>query len=370
MSRLLAAACGPALAAALALCAAPAGAAVSLERVVKLRQPIQVAAVPGQPRLMAVVERRGVVRLLRDGHLQRRPLLDLSKRVDMPSSDLATDHGGLLSVAFAPDYPRSHRLYVFYTARDRSLRVEELTRGRARRTVLKLPGRTRYDLGGQIAFGPGRLLFVGLGYQEAADAPQDLGDLRGKMLRIDPRAFGSAPYRTPRTNPFAGRPGARREIWALGLRNPFRFSFAPGGSLVLGDVGQSRYEEVDVVPPSRAGANLGWTAFEGLHRTSAPAAGGSLLGPVIEHRHARGFCAVTGGLVVRDRSLSIRGRYLYSDFCLGRLRSAALSARGARGDREERPYVPHPVAFGEDAHRHVWVVSLDGFVYRVVPAPG
>jgi glucose/arabinose dehydrogenase len=369
MSRLLAAACGLALAAGLALLAPPAGAAVSLKRVVKLRQPIQVAAVPGQPRLMAVVERRGVVRLLRDGRLRRRPLLDLSRRVDMPSSDLATDHGGLLSVAFAPDYARSHRLYAFYTARDRSLRVDELTRGRGR-TVLELPGRARYDLGGQIAFGPGRLLYVGLGYQEAADAPQDLGDLRGKLLRIDPRASGADPYRIPRTNPFARRPGARREIWAYGLRNPFRFSFAPGGSLVLGDVGQSRYEEVDVVPRSRAGANLGWTAFEGHHRTSAPAPGGSLLGPVIEHRHARGFCAVTGGLVVRDRSLSIRGRYLYSDFCLGRLRSAALSRRGARGDREERPYVAHPVAFGEDARRHVYVVSLDGVVYRVVPAPG
>jgi glucose/arabinose dehydrogenase len=319
--------------------------------------------IPGNRRTLAVVERRGEIRLLRGGRVLRKPFLDIRSRVDLGSGDTSDGHGGLLSVAFSPAYHRSRRLYVLYTHRDGGLRVEEIRRG-SRRVVLNLPDRTRFDLGGQLAFGPDRLLYVGLGDQEKPAMAQALGDLRGKLLRIDPRRDGASPYRVPHGNPFVGRPGVRPEIWAYGVRNPFRFSFAPGGSLIVGDVGASRVEEVDVIPPSRAGANLGWPAFEGRHRTAAPAVSGSLF-PLVQHSHLRRYCSVIGGLVVRDRSLTVRGRYLYADLCVGRLRSVRLGRRQARGDRAEAAEVAHPVGFGEDARGRVYVLSLEGPVYRV-----
>jgi glucose/arabinose dehydrogenase len=349
--------------AALAALPAPAGASIRLKRVAKLHEPLQLVRVPGSRHTLAVVERRGVIRLLRGGRVLRKPFLDISSRVDVGSGDTSGGHGGLLSVAFSPAYARSRRLYVFYTHRDGSLRVEEIRRASSR-VVLSLPNRTRFDLGGQLAFGPDRLLYVGLGDQERPAAAQALGDLRGKLLRIDPRRAGASPYRIPHGNPFVGRPGARAEIWAYGLRNPFRFSFAPGGSAIVGDVGASRFEEIDVISPRRAGANLGWPAFEGRHRTAAPAVSGSVL-PLVQHSHLRRYCSVIGGLVVRDRSLPIRGRYLYSDHCVGRLRSVRLGRRRARGDRAEAAEVAHPVGFGEDARRRVYVLTLGGAVYRV-----
>jgi glucose/arabinose dehydrogenase len=362
--------------AALGVAAAPgvATASIGLKRIATFREPVQLVRVPGDRRRMVVVERDGVVRLLRDSRPLRRPFLNISSQVAL-ARGANFDHGGLFSVAFAPDYQRSRRLYVFYTHLDGSLRVEEFKRDprrperaqpASRRTVLSLPGRSRFDLGGQIAFGPDRLLYVGLGQQDETPAAQELGDLRGKLLRIDPRPAGARPYRIPPGNPFVGRTNVRQEIWALGLRNPFRFSFTPGGSIVIGDVGESYVEEIDVVPPNEAGANLGWSAFEGRSRTDKPGVSGQHTPPVIEHAHSRGYCSIIGGLVVRDRSLSVRGRYLYSDWCLGRGRSVRLGRRVARGDRFERARVALPVAFGEDGRRRVYVVSQRGPVFRLV----
>lgn len=361
--------------AAIGVVAAPglATASIGLKRIATFREPVQIVRVPRDRHRMVVVEREGIVRLLRDGRPVRRPFLDISSKVAL-TRGRNFDHGGLFSVAFAPDYRRSRRLYVFYTHLDGSLRVEEFMRDprrperaqpATRRTVLSLPRRSRFDLGGQIAYGPDRLLYVGLGQQDEETAAQELGDLRGKLLRIDPRPAGTRPYRIPAGNPFAGRANVRQEIWAYGLRNPFRFSFTRDGSIVIGDVGESLVEELDVVPPNEAGANLGWSGFEGRRRTSAPAVSGHHP-PVIEHSHSRGYCSIIGGLVVRDRSLSIRGRYLYSDWCLGRLRSVRLGRNRARGDRFEPARVDFPVAFGEDARRRVYVVSQRGPVYRLV----
>lgn len=363
------------VAAALAVAVTPAGAkpSIKLKRLATFQEPMQIVPVPGDHRRLLVVERRGVVQLLRDGRRVGRPFLDISSDVafaDGPNFD----HGGLFSVALPPDYRRSRRLYLFYTHVDRSLRVEEFKRHRrnreravpsSRRSVLSLPDRPRFALGGQISYGPDRLLYIGLGDQGNTSAPQDLGDLRGKLLRIDPRPAGGGPYRVPAGNPFVGRAGVRPEIWAFGLRNPFRFSFSPGGSLVVGDVGESHVEEIDVIAPTEAGANLGWSAYEGRRATGAPAVSGHKP-PVIEHAHDGRYCSITGGLVVRDRSLPIRGRYLYSDWCLGRLRSVKLYRRRARGGRFERPRVRYPVAFGEDSRRRVHVISQYGPVYRVV----
>jgi hypothetical protein len=341
-----------------------ANARLGLERVATFRQPMQVTIAPGDRRSLYVVERRGRVKVMRRGRVLSRRLLDISRLVEIRSADITADHGGLFSIAFAPDYRRSRRLYVFYSHRDGSLRIEELRRG-ARRLVLRLPDRPDFDLGGQIAFGPDRLLYVGLGDQSVDGAARDLGDLRGKILRIDPRPSLGGPYRIPAGNPFAGRTGARPEIWAYGLRNPFRFSFARGGSLLVGDGGESQVEEIDAIPPERAGADLGWDIFEGRLRVRQGSVPGHL-GPLITHDHRERFCSIIGGLVVRDRSLPLFGRYVYSDFCFGRLRSARIAGGRAGGDRAERPGLIYPVAFGEDARRRVYVASLRGPLYRLV----
>ena len=334
---------------ALASFAAPAPAAgMSLRQVATLRQPMHLTQVPGDPQTLAIAERAGRVRLLRRGRLLRRPLVDLSRDVEVRSSVVEADHGGLFSLAFAPDYRRSRRLYVFYTHRDDSLRVEELRRGR-RRTLLSLPARPDFDIGGQIAFDRAGRLYVGLGDQAAGGAAQNPADPRGKLLRIRP-----------------ARPGAMWQLVARGLRNPFRFSFSPGGSLLIGDVGQATTEEIDVLPSGMVGANFGWNVFEGDGRVGPGDVPGHLP-PVIQHGHAQGFCSITGGLLVRDRALPIRGRYLYSDFCRGQLRSARVSRSGASGDRGEPLAVSRPVAFAEDARRRVYVVSLRGPVFRLSP---
>ena len=326
---------------------APAESRIALRRVATLDQPMQVLTIPGERNALAIVQRRGRVRILRQGRVVRRPLADLSRVVGIRSSQMTADHGGLFSIAFAPDYPVSRRLYAFYTHRDESLRIEELTRG-VRRVLLRVPDRHDFDLGGQIAFGPGGLLYAGLGDQDVDGAAQDPGDLRGKLLRIRP-----------------ARPGATWKTFALGLRNPFRFSFSPRGTLLVGDVGEATAEEISVIPRGRVGANLGWDVFEGRERVRGGGLPGAL-GPAVQLRHSAGYCSITGGLLVRDGSSPLYGRYVYSDFCRGRLRSTRILATRARGDRAERIGVTYPVGFGEDARRRVYVVSLRGGVYRLV----
>jgi glucose/arabinose dehydrogenase len=237
----------------------------------------------------------------------------------------------------------------------------------SRRTVLTSPRRGRTDLGGQLEFGPDGYLYIGLGQGDDPAASQDLGQLTGKILRIDPRATPSAPYSIPPGNPFATRPGARPEIYDYGLRVPWRFSFdRPTGNLLVGDVGDESFEEVDVLGAGAAGANLGWPYFEGRHRHDpGPATG--LTFPALVKPHGFGsFCAIVGGYVGRGGAPpSLRGRYLYGDVCSGKLRSARLSSGGARGDRSEHRTVRYLDSFGRDARARLYAVSLFGGVFRI-----
>jgi glucose/arabinose dehydrogenase len=199
---------------------------------------------------------------------------------------------------------------------------------------------------------------------------QDLGELLGKMVRIDPRPGGG--YSTPASNPFRGRAGARGEIYAYGLRNPYRFSFdRRRGHLLIADVGQNEIEEVDFVPgrsggaAPRGGYNFGWDVFEGRESYEGGRAPGHVP-PVLQHTHASGFCSITGGYVMRDRSLGRgwTGRYVYGDYCDGTLRVAALRRPRSRS-RATRLRVDSLVSFGEDGLGRVYAVSLDGPVYRI-----
>jgi glucose/arabinose dehydrogenase len=339
--------------AALALPSHAAG-AVRLERIGVFSQPVEIAAPPGDRSRVFVAERTGRIRVVRRGRV--RGFADLRARVEVRDRrDISRDQGGLLSLAFAPD--GSGRLYVLYTGRDDRVHVDELLHGRLR-TVLTVPRRSNNDLGGALRFGPDGMLYVSLGYGSDPAASQDLGRLEGKLLRIDPRPGAGRPYRTPADNPFVLRPGARPEIYAYGLRNPWRFAFdRRAGGLVVADVGERRQEELDFLSLRRAaGANFGWPGFEGHVRREADAERG--VRPVLVRPHRGGICAIIGGHVAR-------GRYLYGDLCTGEIRSVRLRRGRASGDRSEGARVPLLSSFGRDGRGRTYAASLYGPVYRL-----
>jgi glucose/arabinose dehydrogenase len=336
-----------------------------------------VTAPAGDRRRVFVVEQGGKIRVLRDGRTLGKPFLDLSDKTS------AGGERGLLSMAFAPDYARSGLFYVDYTDTDGNTRVVEYRRrsadeadpGSARQVLFQRQPEPNHN-GGLLLFGPDDLLYVGLGdgggggdrHGPIGNA-QSLGTWLGKILRIDPRRSGSRPYSVPSSNPFAGRRGARPEIYSYGLRNPWRFSFdRRTGDLTIGDVGQNEIEEIDFVRRGRGrGANFGWRVFEGRTRyTEGERAPGAIM-PVITESHSDGNCSITGGVVIRDPKLPAwRGRYVFGDLCRGVLQTAVLSEGRARRvmDRDHR--VDNLSSFGEDASGRVYAVSLDGPVYRLV----
>jgi glucose/arabinose dehydrogenase len=228
--------------------------------------------------------------------------------------------------------------------------------------------------GGNLVFGPDGLLYIGTGdggggndQHGARGNAQDLGSLLGKLLRIDPRRRGGRAYTAPASNPFVTRAGARDEIYSYGLRNPWRFSFdRANGALIIGDVGQNAVEEIDYAAKGKArGANYGWRPLEGNRRNFDEPAPGAVA-PVITHNHDAGFCSITGGVVVRDPNVpALRGRYVYGDVCQSRLWGARLSpGRATAVGRLAVREVSNVVSFGEDARARVYVVSLNGPVYR------
>jgi glucose/arabinose dehydrogenase len=352
---------------------------VRLRRVASVPSPTDIAAPPRDAGRLFVLDQSGLVRVLRDGRLLARPFLDMRNLVG------AGGERGLLSIEFAPDYARSRRFYVFYTDKDGDVRVDEFRRssssanrallGSRRRVLFQEHSQFGNHNGGQLHFGPDDLLYASIGDGGGSGDPfrsgQRLDTLLGKVIRIDPRKRGSARYRVPTRNPFATTPGARPEIWAYGLRNPFRFSFDRlNGDLLLSDVGEGEVEEANHAPsPGRGrGANFGWSCFEGSQRFAQCEAPGHVL-PSLERLHPEN-CSIIGGYVVRDRSLgSLYGRYVYSDFCNEEIRSAALAA-AAPGDAGTGMSVVSPRTFGEDACGGVYVGSGGGPIFRLVGSGG
>jgi hypothetical protein len=359
--------------AALAL-AAPAGASAApgLQTVGKFNTPMYVASPPRDASRLFVVERGGVIRVVRNGVPLATPVLDLASEVSVEGER------GLLSMAFPPDYETSGLFYVYLTAKaDGQLQVREYRRSAqnpdradpAARIVWSQdhPGETNHN-GGTIDFGPDGKLWIapgdGGGQNDANGNAQDTTRQLGKLLRIDPNPGNAGGYTIPADNPY------RSAVWASGLRNPFRFSFDRGsGDLVIGDVGQNAREEIDYVPAPGLGraANFGWPCTEGL--VAGPVGctpGQPYLEPVFDLPHPANT-ALTGGVVVRDPGLSsLVGRYLYADYYDGVVRSLRLGLPRASDDRSARlPTVPNLVAFGEDACGHVHIVSNNGTVFRV-----
>ncbi len=357
---------------------ASAGAEVSLQKVGDFAGPVQALGAPGDGERLYVVEQRGTIQVFKGGAAT--PFADLTALVENGGEQ------GLLSMAFAPDFQSSRKLYVYYTEKGGAAnRVDELRAPTgdavdpaSRRLVISIPHTTAANHnGGQIQFGPDGLLYLapGDGGSDAANA-RDLGNLLGKLLRIDPSGTADGQYAVPPDNPFASQAGARAEIWASGLRNPFRFSFDRlTGDLVLGDVGQNTTEEINFLPRAGGlgrGADFGWNVCEGsfeLGSSTAPCSlGGSVL-PVLDKFQSAGYRSIVPGFVVRDPSLpSLVGRLVYGDFFVQGLQTAVLADGAASDDRAIGPQVavPQLSGFGEDAAGCIYAASRSGPVYRLV----
>jgi glucose/arabinose dehydrogenase len=367
----------------LALALAPRAAAVSLQPVGAFDQPVYATSPPGDPRLF-VVERPGRIQVLHDG--TRTQFLDIQTMV-------ATDgERGLLSMAFDPNYASNGLFYVFFNdngsggASAGDIHVDEFHAGSdpnvanagSRRQVLTIGHSSASNHnGGQLQFGKDGLLYISVGEAGNGSNAQTLSNALGKVLRIDPHGAGPGAHGIPADNPFLA--GPTPEIWSMGLRNPFRFSFdALTGDLVIADVGQTQWEEVDLSPAASAvgrGANYGWPACEGffnqgtLNPCSAP---GTTL-PVFAYPHsdpggdAAHGCAIIGGYVYRGtQAPEIAGRYLYADLCTAELRSIQLGVPLAGGDRAESApgALSSARSFGEDSACNLYVMNA-GTLFRI-----
>ena len=343
---------------------------VRLARVASLDQPLALAVRPGDPALY-VAEKPGRVVALRDGEVDPEPVLDITGEVSLGGEQ------GLLGLAFAPE---GDFLYVNYTDLEGDTHVTEFEmRGEranpsSRRDVLVVDQPFANHNGGNLVFGPDGYLYVGLGDGGSGGDPmgnaQDLSALLGKMLRIDPRPDGGRPYGIPPDNPFVDRPGARPEIWALGLRNPWRYSFdRETGDLWIGDVGQSAWEEVDLQPAgSPGGENYGWNLREGAHPYEGGEPPPGAIDPVFEYPHGAGGCVVTGGFVYRGEAIpDLVGAYVVADFCIGDLEALRVQNGRVTGQRSLGPVVSTLSSFGEDAAGELYAMSLEGGLFRLEP---
>jgi glucose/arabinose dehydrogenase len=282
--------------------------------------------------------------------------------------------GGLLGVAVAPD---GRHLYVSFTDQEHAVRLVEVTLDPdgvdpdSRRDVLTIQQPSTRHHGGNLVFGPDGLLWLGVGDGspggDPANAAQSLGVLSGKLLRLDPTPTGPKGYKVPATNPFVNREGARPEIWAYGLRNPWRFSFDRAtGDLWIGDVGQYIIEEIDVIGLRRSrGANFGWRRLEGSRRFNGSPPPGAVP-PVHEYAHRNGRCAVIGGHVYRGTQIrGLQGAYVYGDVCDGRIRALARPRGKPVRHRDLGLQLPGLVSFAENRAGELYALSLAGGVYRL-----
>jgi glucose/arabinose dehydrogenase len=347
---------------------------VTLTKVAGVTGATAMAVRRGDPGLY-VAQQAGTLVTVRDGQVNT--VLDLSGRISTGGER------GLLGIAFSRD---GSRLYVDFTNTDGNPTVEEYAVGdrgvdpASRRVLLTVPHPQPNHNGGQLAVGRDGMLYVALGDGGAANDAgpghavggngQSLATLLGKILRIDPRASGTAPYTIPADNPFAAG-GGEPEIWVYGLRNPWRFSFDRAtDDLWIGDVGQGAWEEVDMLPfANAAGANFGWNLLEGSHDLRGGAVPGTTVLPVFETSHADGNCAIVGGYVYRgSRIPELVGSYLFSDNCNPAIRAIRVEGGRVVAQRDLGIHASGVSSFGEDADGELYVLSQSEGLYRIDPA--
>ena len=342
-----------------------------------LTAPLFVTAPRSDSARLFAVEQGGRVRIIRNDTLLARNFLDLRGRVSTGNEQ------GLLSIAFHPSYGSNGYVFVSYTNTAGDTRVlryhvssdPESLDVTAADTILALAQPYTNHNGGLVAFGPDDFLYVGLGDGGSGGDPhnhgQDLTTLLGSMLRLD--VDGTLPYEVPADNPFTGLTPARPEIWAYGLRNPWRFSFdRANGDLYLADVGQGSREEVNVQPgSSNGGENYGWRIMEGRICSSGDSCDRTgLVLPVVDYVNGIGGCAVVGGLVYRGNAIpALAGTYFYADYCDAWIRTFRLIGGQVHDhwDWSARLNAQGPISsFGEDARGEVYVVAHNGRVFRIV----
>ena len=342
-----------------------------------LDNPTWLTAPAGDARLF-VTERPGRIRIVDNGTTRDLPYLDIGARI-------STDgEGGLLSLAFDPQFARNGYFYVYYTDLQRNIVVERFSAGATPNAanptsglvILRIPHPTYQNhFGGQLAFGPDGYLYLGTGDGGGAGDPQGNArnplSLLGKLLRIDVAASTLAqPYAIPPTNPYLDGIVGRREIWALGLRNPWRFSF-DGSQLYLSDVGQDRREEVNIVDARQGALNFGWNIMEGsLCYNAASCDRSRLTLPAFEYDHGAADvngCSITGGFVYRGRALpELAGRYFYSDYCGGYLKSFFSTSGGIVESRDwDIDDIGRVVSFGQDAQGELYLITGGGAIHKI-----
>jgi glucose/arabinose dehydrogenase len=338
-----------------------------------LAEPVLLTAPDNDARLF-VIEKMGRVRVIKGGTLLATPFLDISARVN-------TVFGrGLLGMAFDPQYAANGKLYVYYVDLGDNIVLERFSStpgtdvaGQSDGVVISFFHGGEDLHGGTVAFGPDGMLYIASGdggcCDDVPNNSQNMNVLLGKMLRLDVRTL---PYTVPASNPFVGRAGVRPEIWASGLRNPWRFAFdLPSNRLYIGDVGEREAEEIDVVAADAAGLNYGWRLMEGAHcfnPSTNCTAGVSVTLPALEYSHGEG-CAVVGGYVYRGAAIrELAGHYFYSDYCEGWLRSFRWTGSGITDfHRWEGISLPGAVSFGRDGAGELYMVG-DGRVWKIVRA--
>lgn len=360
------------------------GVAVALREIAVLEAPTDLTWRSGDTALY-VAERGGRIRRIRvttrssgsvSYQLERTPVLDISDEV------ITDGERGLLGIAFSTD---GRKLYFAFTGTDANQHLDEITldddrvQSSSRRRLMDVPDFANNHNGGDVAIGPDGFLYYGMGDGGGGGDPQSTGqnpaDLLGSILRIDPEAgfAGGPPYAIPDSNPFKNGGGAP-EVWAYGLRNPWRISFDRfTGDLWIGDVGQNQFEEIDYLPRALGGgrgANLGWSLMEG----SEPFEGGQPpaghVPPILTYGREGGQCSVTGGYVYRGAGIpALNGAYVYGDYCMGELRGLLLENGAIADNRGLGQVVPSLASFGEDAGGELYALSLEGPVYRLDP-PG
>jgi glucose/arabinose dehydrogenase len=340
-----------------------------------LSQPVALTHA-GDTRLF-ITEQTGTIRIFDALGLRATPFLDIRSIV------LSAGERGLLSVAFHPQYRDNGFFFVYYTGRDGNNNVARYKvspdperADTASGTILLTiphPNFANHN-GGQLQFGPDGYLYIGTGDGGSAGDPnnnaQNLNQLLGKILRID--VDHGSPYAIPPSNPFAQRAGARGEIWAYGVRNPWRFSFDRAtGDLWIGDVGQDAYEEVDLQPAtSIGGENYGWRKMEGQHcyNPSSNCIDAGVTFPVVEYSHAGGACSITGGYRYRGSQIpSLQGAYVYGDYCSGKIWDATQTGTGWTTNTLFATALSIS-SFGEDISGELYVMDVaKGIVYKIAP---
>lgn len=344
-----------------------------------LERPVFVTHAGDGSRRIFVVEKPGRIRIVKDGVLLETPFLDISEQINSKSNEQ-----GLLGLAFAPDYSTSGRLWVNYTdlagdtvvASFQTSDDPDLADPLSASTVLTISQPAPNHNGGMIAFGPDGMLWIGMGDGGAANDRfgngQNPAALLGKLLRVDVTSDPSRAYTIPTDNPWLAADwngqDMRDEVWALGLRNPWRFSFdRQTGDLWLADVGQNLWEEVNWIPAGLSGGlNFGWPMMEGTHCIVGDACSeDGLTQPVLEYSHSDG-CSVIGGYAYRGVQFpALHGVYFYADYCSGAIWAATADANGVWRSTKVLESGLTISSFGEDEAGELYIVDDGGQVVRL-----